>query len=105
MLSGVTQLMMMKADVIAGMEPVQVCTGYHLGTTFTDHYPAGPEAADVVPIYEPVSGWEPCKTPPDYHGLPPGLRSYTEYIERATGLPVTLISNGPDRVDTVIRPA
>ena len=103
MLSGVTQLMMMKADVLAGMEPIQVCTGYRLDGAYTDRYPAGPEAADAAPVYEATTGWPAAPTPSNYEGLSVGLRAYTEYLERQTGLPVTLISNGPDRVDTVLR--
>lgn len=103
MLSGVTQLMMMKADVLAGMEPIQVCTGYELDGGFTDHYPAGPEAAEVSPVYQSVPGWPSSPTPETYEAFPTGLRQYIEYIEGETGLPVSLISNGPDRDDTLLR--
>jgi len=103
MLNGVTQLMMMKADVLAGRPEVAVCQGYHIGTEYTAQYPAGPEAALAVPEYTFVGGWEPCATPAKYDALPDGLQRYVALIEQSTGLPITLVSNGPDRVDTILR--
>ncbi len=103
MLSGVTQLMMMKADVLAGMEPIEVCTAYRLDGRTTTYYPAGPEAAEVTPIYTQRPGWPTSATPGHFEQLPNGLRQYVSYLEAETGLPITLISNGPDRVDTVLR--
>ena len=103
MLSGVTQLMMMKADVLAGMEPIEVCTAYELAGQTTTHYPAGPEAAEVTPVYTQRPGWAASATPARFEQLPGGLQQYVAYLEAETGLPITLISNGPDRVDTVLR--
>jgi adenylosuccinate synthase len=104
MLSGVTQLMMMKADVLADREEVKVCNRYLIHGESSDYYPAGPEAADAHPVYDAMPGWEAATTPATYEALPQGLQRYTEHIEHFTGLPITLISNGPDRKDTLLRP-
>ncbi|MGB3618412.1 MAG: adenylosuccinate synthase, partial [Catalinimonas sp.] len=105
MLNGVTQLLMMKADVLNGFEEISVCVRYRRADgTETDQLPYDFLAEPVTPVYETLPGWrcglEACHA---FDDLPAALRDYVAYIERHLALPVTLVSTGPDRAQTVRR--
>ena len=103
-LNGVTELLMMKADVLNGFESIQICTGYKLknGET-TDMLPYSLEEIDS-PIYEELPGWN-CSLDgvSDYDSFPPELKKYVEFIEDKTGVPISVVSIGPDRTETIYR--
>lgn len=102
--NGVTQLMMMKADVLSGMKKLQVCTSYEYRGQTIQHLPHSLEDEHVKPIYESLPGWdEDVTASSDVHSLPKALESYTQFIEQQTGVPVVLISVGPDREQTLWR--
>jgi adenylosuccinate synthase len=102
--NGVTQLMMMKADVLSGLKELEVCTAYeYRGETIT-HLPYSLEEDLIKPIYTTLSGWDEDLTGvTDVKDLPAALEAYTRFIEQETGVPVVLISVGPDREQTLWR--
>jgi len=101
MINGVTELAMMKSDVLSGMDDVRVCTGYTVNGKATDRMPYDINSR-VEPILKKVDGWGDLSTDAP---LPAGLSSYIALIEERVGVPVTLVSLGPDRAETVHRQA
>jgi adenylosuccinate synthase len=105
MLNGVTQLVMMKADVLNIFKELEVCTGYELadGST-TDQMPFDICDIKVTPIYETVKGWN-CSLEgiTDFNELPAELKDYVSYIEKKVGVKITYVSTSPDRTATIRR--
>lgn len=102
MLNGVTKLIMMKSDVLDSFEEIKVCTEYNVGGLVTDRLPFSIES-DVEPVYKTMSGWQ-----TDLSGLssvdefPTAFRNYIDFIEKETGIPIVIVSVGPDRKQTII---
>lgn len=103
MLNGVTHLIMTKADVLSNFETIRVCTSYTVDGVVSDHVPFAAEQ-EVGLVYRDFKGWQEdisiCKT---YEELPAALKEFMNYIEQETGVPIVIISLGPDREDTLIR--
>ncbi len=105
MLNGVTQLVMMKADVLNIFENLEVCTAYKLSDgSLTDQMPYDLCDTKVEPVYTTVKGWN-CSLEgiSDYEKLPVELKDYVAYIEEAVGVPVKFVSTSPDRTATIVR--
>ncbi len=104
MLNGVTDLMMMKSDVLNQFEEIQVATKYlHKGRE-TEEIPFDAIEGSLTPVYEKLSGWNyDITNVRSYDNLPTSFREYVKYIEDQVGVPVNLISLGPDREETIIR--
>jgi adenylosuccinate synthase len=103
-INGVTELMMMKADVLSGLESLQVCTHYLYQGQRMDQLPYSLDPQWVTPVYASVPGWNQDLT--GMHTadqLPSALMDYVAYIEKAVGVPITLVSVGPDREQTIHR--
>ena len=102
--NGVTQLIMMKGDVLSGFKTLKVCTAYNYkGETIT-HLPYNIEAENVTPIYTEVKGWAADLTGmTEASQLPENLNGYVEFLEKELNLPITIVSVGPDRKQTIIR--
>ena len=102
--NGVTQLMMMKADVLSGLKELEVCTSYeYRGETIT-HLPYALDEELVKPNYQTFSGWDEDLTGMERADqLPQALHDYIKFIEQETGVPVVLVSVGPDRAQTLWR--
>ncbi len=104
MVSGVSQLMMMKADVLSGFPEVKVCTHYEYMGKKIDYLPYNIEEQYLRPIYETLPGWSGDLTGvTDEAGIPQELRAYIAYIEKALGVPIAIVSVGPDRTQTILR--
>ena len=101
MINGVSELAMMKADVLSGMETIQVCTHYKVNGHLTDRLPYD-ITGTVEPVYTTVPGWGNLSV---NEALPETLEEYIRAIESATGVPVKLVSLGPDRAETLMREA
>lgn len=104
MINGVTQLFMMKADVLSILDEIKVCTAYKLsdGTT-TEEMPFQLLDEEVEPIYDTLPGWKDDITSVrSMDDMPEALESYIKYIEEATGVPIKIVSVGPDRTQTII---
>ncbi|WP_372753341.1 adenylosuccinate synthase [Mariniflexile sp.] len=102
--NGVTQLMMMKGDVLSGFKTLKVCTAYkYKGETIT-HFPYNIEPENVEPIYTEVSGWaEDLTEMADASQMPKALNDYIEFLEKELEIPITIVSVGPDRKQTIFR--
>ena len=104
MINGVTQLLMMKADVLSIFPVIKVCTRYKLADgTITETMPYEFVNQKIVPIYTELPGWNTPLSGSKETDLPANLLSYVSFLENSLGVPITLISIGPDRAQTVLR--
>ena len=103
-INGVTQLMMMKADVLSGFETLKVCTAYNYNGNKINYLPYNIEEENVQPIYTEFKGWNVDLTEiTTYNNLPQELKTYIEYIEKEVNVPIKIVSVGPDRKQTILR--
>lgn len=101
MLNGVTQLFMMKADVLSGISPVKICESYKKAGESTTEFPFSYTDA-YTPEFRELDGWK-LDGIKEYEQLPENLRSFVSQIEASVEVPVSLISLGPDRKETVLK--
>ena len=103
-INGVTQLMMMKGDVLSGFKKLKVCTAYNYqGKTIT-HFPYDIDPELVTPVYTELPGWKEDLTGmTQADQLPKELLGYIEYLEAELGVPIKIVSVGPDRKQTILR--
>lgn len=104
MVSGVTELVMMKADVLSQFDKIKVCTAYKIGGQISTSFPYDYEAEGAEPIYEELNGWNQDLTSIDQEqNFPSALSDYIAFIEKAVKVPVSIVSVGPNRNQTIIR--
>ena len=103
MVDGVTQLIMMKSDVMNDFDTIKVATAYRVDGELVDHFPYE-VTGNVEPVYTEFPGWKSdiCKVR-RYEDFPAEFKTYVEFIEKETGVPVKIISVGPDRDETIVR--
>lgn len=102
--NGVTQLMMMKADVLSGFDTLKVCTAYNYKGKEIKHLPYNIEEHNVTPIYTELKGWAQDLTQlKNTDELPQELMDYIAFLEKELETPITLVSVGPDRTQTIVR--
>ncbi len=103
MINGVTQLIMMKSDVMNDFETIKVATAYEIDGCRTTEFPYDVNA-EIKPVYTEFEGWK-CdlRKVSNYADFPEAFKRYVEFIERQTGVPVKIISVGPDRGETIVR--
>ena len=103
MVDGVTQLIMMKSDVMNDFDTIKVATAYRVDGELVDHFPYE-VTGNVEPVYTEFPGWKSdiCKVR-RYEDFPAEFKTYVEFIEKETGVPVKIISVGPDRDETIER--
>jgi adenylosuccinate synthase len=102
--NGVTQLNMMKGDVLSGFETLKVCTAYEYKGETIEHFPYNIEPENVKPIYTEFKGWSEDITQISSEAeFPKELSEYIEFIEKETGIPISIVSVGPDRKQTILR--
>jgi adenylosuccinate synthase len=103
-INGVTQLMMMKGDVLSGFKTLKVCTAYNYKGNVISHLPYNIEAENVTPIYKEFRGWEEDLTTMDSASqLPTTLNEYISFLEEELEIPIKIVSVGPDRKQTIFR--
>jgi len=103
MLNGITKLFMTKADVLSGFKTIKICTSYKVNGEERSEIPFGNDTV-IEPVYIEMQGWDEDITGiRDFEILPEALKKYIEFIESNTGVPVTFISVGPDREETIFR--
>jgi adenylosuccinate synthase len=104
-LNGVSGLCITKLDVLDGVEAVKICVGYKLEGTFSEILPVGAEELERChPVYEELPGWmENTVGIKSHDRLPAAARAYLRRIEELAGVPIDLISTGPDREETIVR--
>lgn len=102
--NGVSGLCITKLDVMDGMETVQIGVGYNIGGVRHDIFPVGAEALDhCEPIYEEMPGWsESTVGIKRYEDLPAAAKNYLKRMEEVCGVPVDIISTGPERDETIV---
>ena len=104
MINGVTQLLMMKADVLSIFSKIKICTQYQLSDgTVTDQVPYELINENITPIYHEVNGWHCSLKGLVERELPLELQDYIEFLEKRLEVPISLISTGPDRTETIHR--
>ncbi|WP_158211243.1 adenylosuccinate synthase [Myroides phaeus] len=102
--NGVTELYMMKADVLSGFETLKICTAYKYKGEEIDHLPYNIEPENVEPIYTEVKGWKADLTGmTSYEELPSELKEYITFIEKELNVPIKIVSVGPDRTQTIVK--
>jgi len=102
MINGVTELSMMKADVLSIFDKIKVCTHYIINGEKVDYFPFDVDGIDLNPVYEEIEGWNCDLTKlTDYSSAPEALKNYVDYLEEKLEVPVTVVSVGPDRIQTL----
>ncbi|CAM4063486.1 adenylosuccinate synthase [Flavobacterium antarcticum] len=102
--NGVTQLMMMKGDVLSGFDTLKVATSYNYKGNEISHLPYNIEEENVTPIYKSFKGWEADLTGmTTYDQLPVELKEYIQFIEDELQIPIKIVSVGPDRKQTIMK--
>jgi len=103
MIDGVTELIMMKSDVLDNFDSIKVCTKYKIDGKLTDDFPYELDE-NVEPVYETLPGWNKPLTGVTSEGsFPVELSNYIKFIESKLNVPITIISVGPDRSQTIER--
>ncbi len=102
--NGVTQLMMMKGDVLSGFEELKVCTAYKSNGKEIHHLPYNIEPENVTPVYTTFPCWkEDLTTMRDAKQFPKELNEYIDFLEKELEIPIKIVSVGPDRTQTIHR--
>lgn len=102
--NGVTQLMMMKGDVLSGIDTIKVCNQYKTEQGLIDHFPFDINNESVSPEYIEIPGWEEDLTQINSaEKLPKNFIDYIHFLERELNTPIKIVSVGPDRKQTILR--
>ncbi len=105
MVQGATQVVLTNLDVLGYLDEIPVCVAYETasGEQITD-FPATPVLMKCKPVYMTLPGWK-CdiRGIKDYDALPENCKKYVDFVEEACGVPVTIVSNGPRREETLQR--
>ncbi len=103
MINGITRLFITKPDVMSGFGTVKVCISYKIDGKECKEIPYDSNSS-IEPVYTELPGWqEEISGIRKYEDLPDALKKYIDFIEKETGIPVSLVSVGPDRQETVFR--
>lgn len=102
--SGITSLCVTKLDVLDGLETVKICIGYRLDDELIDVPPVRVDSySHCVPVYEELPGWDESTVGVTAHAeLPANARDYLKRMQQVLGVPINLISTGPDRAQTIV---
>jgi adenylosuccinate synthase len=102
MINGVTELSMMKADVLGNFDTIRVCTHYLINGEKTDRFPYDITDVELVPVYEDLRGWKADLTGlSSYDAAPDALKEYVSFLEAQLEVPISVVSVGPDRKQTL----
>jgi adenylosuccinate synthase len=101
-INGVTQLIMMKSDVLNSFEKIKIAVAYEKNGKVIDYIPFETDV-ELTPIYKEFEGWKNNSTTTKFEELPAELINYITYIEKELQIPIKIISYGPDRTQTLFR--
>ncbi len=103
MVDGATQLIMMKSDVLNDFDTIKIAVAYEIDGKVTENFPYSVEC-EIKPVYKEFKGWKSdiCNIR-NYEDFPVEFKEYVEFIEKSTGVPIKIISVGPDRDETIVR--
>lgn len=101
-INGITNLALMKIDVLSGFDEIKICTKYRVNGELTENFPTNTdEVQSSEPVYEVFPGWQEDITKiTRFEDLPEATKSYINVIKEKTGLPIDMVSVGPDREQT-----
>lgn len=100
--NGVTNLIMMKADVLSGFDTIKVCKKYRYKGEEIEHLPYSIDESLIEPVYEEIPGWQEDITALDnLDAAPQALKDYLDYVEAKIGVPISILSVGPNRTQTI----
>ena len=103
MINGITKLFMTKADVLSGFKTIKICTSYKVDGKDCTEIPFDNDS-EIEPVYIEMPGWdENISGINEFSELPDSLKNYVRFIEEHTGVPVTMVSVGPDRNEIIFR--
>jgi adenylosuccinate synthase len=103
-INGATELMMMKSDVLSGFKEIKAATSYRYLDKEISHFPFSIDASYVEPVYTIFKSWKKqLEKATEVDDIPGNLETYIRFIEKYTGVPVSIVSVGPDRTQTIIR--
>lgn len=102
-MNGLTDIVLTKIDVLTGIDTLKVCVGYDVDGTIYDYVPSDQAVvAKAKPVYKEFAGWtEDISKMTSYDQLPQNCKYYISFIEQFTGVRVSMISVGPDRVNNI----
>jgi len=104
MINGVTELCMMKSDVLSIFDEINVCTHYQIDNTEVHEFPFDVNEKPVLPVYKRLKGWATDLTKlSSYKDCPEALKCYVSYLEEQLNVPISVVSVGPDRKQTLIK--
>ncbi|MFI3315837.1 MAG: adenylosuccinate synthase [Rikenellaceae bacterium] len=104
MINGATDLIMMKCDVLDSFETIKIATSYKIDGKEVSDFPYEFDGHNVEPVYTELKGWNCSLTGIEkYEDFPKELKEYVEFIEKETGVKISIVSIGPDRKETIIR--
>ena len=104
MINGVTQLIMMKSDVLDGFDEIKACVAYKINGQETKQFPFSVEEDNLEPVYVSFPGWKTDMTKfKNESEFPQEFNNYIKFLENELGTPITIVSIGPDREQTIIR--
>lgn len=103
MINGVTEIVLTKADVMNNFDTIKICTAYKINDVITDRFPAEIDVP-IEPVYQTFKGWNSNITDiKSYEQLPETFKTYIDFIEKETGVKISIVSTGPDRSETIFR--
>ena len=104
MIDGVTRLIMMKSDVLDTFDTIKACVAYRINGKETNELPFSIEESNIEPVYVELPGWKQSLTNVKREeDFPQAFSDYIAFIERELGVPVAIVSVGPDREQTIER--
>ena len=104
MINGVTQLIMMKSDVLDDFDTVKACTAYRINGQTVQDFPYDVDGMEIEPVYTEMPGWKtPMSSLTSEEQLPQAFKDYVAFLERELETPITILSVGPDRAQTIVR--
>ena len=103
-INGINKLVMMKSDVLSGIEKIKICVEYEMDGKKIDYFPYSIEKYNVKPIYKEFKGWyEDLTKIENENEFPVNFKNYISYIEKEINIPIDIISVGPNRKQTIFR--
>lgn len=104
MLNGVTDLIMMKSDVLDGFDEIKACVAYEIDGQRVEDFPYSLDDVEIKPVYVTLPGWKTDMTSmKDESEFPQAFKDYINFLEKELQVPISIVSIGPDRTQTIFR--